>query len=369
MNRWTALALISVSFLKCTLNGFSIVPAFGPLMTEKELGYPELGLLIGIFVAGYGLAHIPAGMISEALGMRFAMLLGIAVVALGAGLAAIAPGYSVLLVARFLSGIGASIYVGASLGLTAAWFWGHELGTANGIVSGIAFTMGAWLGLYVWIDVVTAFGWRGGLLAAGGVAAASFLLLLFVFPMPKSGGQGEVGARNLNMASLKRTFGNRDLWLVGASFIGGYGSYLTASQLLPQFTAERLQLEAHEAGLLGDILLFSGILGGPLGGWLADRVFGVIPTFIAACIVQAAAQFLVPHLGFSGLVVASAVIGASSIMAFSAWISTPGFCRDQLEISDIPTACGLMLTISAIGGFVVPILYGWMMAHSGYRAQ
>lgn len=107
----------------------------------------------------------------------------------------------------------------------------------------------------------------------------------------------------------------------------------------------------------------------PLGGWLADRVFGVIPTFIAACIVQAAAQFLVPHLGFSGLVVASAVIGASSIMAFSAWISTPGFCRDQLEISDIPTACGLMLTISAIGGFVVPILYGWMMAHSGYRAQ
>ena len=130
-------------------------------MTEMGLGYPKLGLLIGIFVAGYGLAHIPAGMISEAFGMRFAMLLGIAVVALGAGLAAIAPGYSVLLVARFLSGIGASIYVGASLGLTAAWFRGHELGTANGIVSGIAFTMGAWLGLYVWIGVVTAFGWSG----------------------------------------------------------------------------------------------------------------------------------------------------------------------------------------------------------------
>ncbi|WP_264214334.1 MFS transporter [Leisingera thetidis] len=369
MNRWTALTIISVSFLQCTLNWFGIVPAFGSLMTEMGLGYPELGLLVGIFVAGYGIAHIPAGLISEAFGMRFAMVAGIAVLTLGTVLAAVTSSYQILLVARFISGVGASIYVGAALGLTAAWFRGHELGTAYGIVSGVAFTLGALLGLYVWIDVVAALGWRGALLAAAGVAAATFLLLLIIFPVPTAGeDQQEVGASNLNTGSLKRTFGNHDLWLISASFIGGYGSYLTASQLLPQFASEHLQIEAHDASLLGAVLLVSGIVGGPLGGWLADRVFGMIPTFIAACIVQSAAQFLVPHLGFAGLVVASAVIGTSSIMAFSAWISTPGFCRDWLEISDIPTACGLMLTISAIGGFIVPILYGWMMANAGHQA-
>lgn len=221
MNRWTALAIISLTFLQCTLNWFSIVPAFEQLMSQMALGYPELGLLVGIFVAGYGIAHIPAGLISEAFGMRFAMLSGIAVLTLGTLLGARAPNYEVLLIARFISGIGASIYVGASLGLTAAWFRGHELGTANGIISGVAFTLGAWLGLYVWIDVIAALGWRGGLMAAAAVAAVTFLVVLVLFPTPKSDVESEVGARNLNSASLKRTFGNRNLWVIGASFIGG----------------------------------------------------------------------------------------------------------------------------------------------------
>lgn len=366
-NRWVALAIISASFLQCTLNWFCIVPTFGELMTQMSLGYPQLGLLVGIFVAGYGIAHIPAGMLSEAFGMRFAMLAGIVVLTLGTFLSAQAANYELLLLGRFVSGIGASIYVGSSLGLTAAWFRGHELGTANGVVAGIAFTLGAWLGLYVWIDLVTQFGWRGALMLAALVAAVTFVVMLVIFPTPQADGESGIESRKLNVASLKRVFGNRNLWIMGASFIGAYGSYLTAAQLLPQYAAETLHLEAHDAGLLGAILLASGAAGGPLGGWLADRVFGVVPTFFAACVVQSVALLLVPHLGMGGLTVAAAVIGASAIMAFSAWISAPGFYRDDIEISDIPTACGLMLTLAAIGGFIVPVIYGWFMASVGHQ--
>jgi hypothetical protein len=79
------------------------------------------------------------------------------------------------------------------------------------------------------------------------------------------------------------------------------------------------------------------------------------------------ALLLVPHLAMGGLIVAAAVIGASHVMGFSAWISLPGSYRDDIEISDIPTACGLMLTLSAIGGFVVPVIYGWFMASVGHQ--
>jgi nitrate/nitrite transporter NarK len=365
-NRWVALAVIAVSFLQCTLNWFSIVPTFGTLMTEMNLGYPQLALLVGIFVAGYGIAHIPAGMIAEALGLRTAMLLGIAVLTLGTIMSAKAPNYDLLLIARFMSGVGASIYVGGALGLTAAWFRGRELGTANGIVDGVAFTLGACLGLYVWIDVVNQYGWRDALLLAGSVAAATFVLILFFFPNPPAL-MGEANDRKtVNLESLKRTFGNRNLWVLGVSFIGGYGSYFTAAQLLPQYASAQLHLEAHEAGLLGAILLVSGAVGGPLGGWLADRVFGVLPTFVVACLIESIALFLVPHLELAGLQVVAAVIGASTIMAFAAWISAPGFYQQDLEMSDIPTACGLMLTLSAIGGFIVPVIYGWFVGNVGH---
>ncbi len=366
-NRWVALAVIAVSFLQCTLNWFSIVPTFGALMIEMNLGYPQLALLVGIFVAGYGIAHIPAGMISEALGLRTAMLLGIAVLTVGTIMSAKAPNYDLLLVARFVSGVGASIYVGSALGLTAAWFRGHELGTANGIVDGIAFTLGACLGLYGWIDVVSHYGWRDALLLAGLVAAVTFVVMLFFFPTPTAIAGNGADKKALNIDSLKRIFGNRNLWVLGVSFIGGYGSYFTAAQLLPQYATEQLHLEAHEAGLLGAILLVSGAIGGPLGGWFADRVFGVIPTFVVACLVESLALLLVPQLGIAGLQVVAAVIGASTIMAFAAWISAPGFYQNDLEVSDIPTACGLMLTLSAIGGFIVPVVYGWFISNVGHN--
>ncbi|MNY62255.1 hypothetical protein D3C86_1990430 [compost metagenome] len=64
----------------------------------------------------------------------------------------------------------------------------------------------------------------------------------------------------------------------------------------------------------------------------------------------------------------AAVIGASTIMAFAAWISAPGFYQQDLEVSDIPTACGLMLTLSAIGGFIVPVIYGWFVGNVGHSA-
>jgi nitrate/nitrite transporter NarK len=227
--------------------------------------------------------------------------------------------------------------------------------------------VGACLGLYVWIDVVNDYGWRDALMLAGLVAAATFVLMLFLFPHPPAVTGESKAKKAINIESLKRTFGNRNLWVLGVSFIGGYGSYFTAAQLLPQYASVQLHLEPHEAGLLGAILLVSGAVGGLLGGWLADRV-GVLPTFVVACLIESMALLLVPHLELAGLQVVAAIIGASAIMAFASWISAPGFYPQDLEVSDIPTACGLMLTLSAIGGFIVPVIYGWFVGSAGHSA-
>jgi MFS family permease len=82
-NRWTALAVIFLSFIQFTLNWFNVVPTFSSLAAEMHLTLAQIGVVVGLFIAGYGLAHIPGGMIAEAFGMRFAMLLGIAVETIG----------------------------------------------------------------------------------------------------------------------------------------------------------------------------------------------------------------------------------------------------------------------------------------------
>ncbi|WP_157915176.1 MFS transporter [Paraburkholderia acidicola] len=367
-SRWVALAIIFVSFLQFTLNWFNLVPAFGGLIADLHLSLPQVGVVIGMFIAGYGLAHIPGGMLAEAYGMRFAMLFGIAVETAGTVLSAAAHSYDVLLVGRFICGVGGSVYIGSAIGLTTAWFRDHELATANGLITGVAFTVGASLGLYLWTDIVAALGWRAALLLGATVGAITFVALLWLFPVPldaRDSARGVAG-NHLNLAALRRTFGNRNLWLLGLSFLGAYGSYFTAAQLLPAYGVTHLQLEPAAANSLGVVLLTAGAVGGAVGGWLADKVFGVIPTMVGALIIESVALILIPHLGATGLLIAAAAIGGMGILAFVPWIAMPGLYRDEIELSDIPTACGLMLTIVAVGGVTLPALYGWVATRYGY---
>lgn len=368
-NRWTALAIIFVSFIQFTLNWFCIIPAFGSIVGDMGISFPQVGVIVGMFIGGYGLAHIPGGWLAERYGMRAAMLTGIALESIGAALSAWAPSFGLLLVGRFLCGVGGSIYLGSAVGLTTAWFREQHLATANAIITGVAFTVGAAIGLFAWGSLVASMGWRDALLVGAAIGAATLALMAMLFPTPV-GAASHIGgeSREHGTESLRRVFTSRVLWLMGLAFMGAYGSYFSAAQLLPHFAQAALKTDAQAGETLSVILLLSGIPGAFIGGWLADRVAGVVPTFLGACLVEGIALILVPHLGFAGLEFAAAAIGASTIAAFVVWVTIPGRLAGTFRISDIPTAVGLMLTIVAVGGAVIPPLYGMIATAQGYKA-
>ncbi|MFK4446581.1 ACS family D-galactonate transporter-like MFS transporter [Caballeronia udeis] len=357
-NRWLALIIIFFSFLQFTLNWFNIVPAFGGLVADMHLALPQLGIVVGMFIAGYGVAHIPGGVLAEVFGLRFDILFGVAVETLGTLISAHASSLDILLIGRFVCGVGGSIYLGSAIGLTAAWFRDHELATANGLITGVAFTAGAALGLYLWEGIVATSGWRDALMLGAIVGAGTFAALIFVFPTPPESRKESLGGSHLGMAVFRRTFYNRDLWLLGASLLAGYGSYFTAVELLPTYAISHLHASAHAANKLSTILLLSGFIGGAIGGWCADRLFGLVPTIIGACCIEAVATVFVPLLDIAGLQIAAAVIGAFGTLSFVVWIAVPGAHRDRIPLADVPIASGLMLTIAAVGGVVMPALYG-----------
>ena len=134
-NRWVALAIIFASFIQFTLNWFCIIPAFGAIVGELRLSFAQVGGIVGAFIAGYGIAHIPGGSIAERYGMRAAMLLGIAVETAGAGLSAWAPTLGTLLAARRAEE-GGSWLVRVSLAGTGRWL--RDLGRLEeGFAAGV----------------------------------------------------------------------------------------------------------------------------------------------------------------------------------------------------------------------------------------
>ncbi len=367
-NRWVALAIIFASFIQFTLNWFCIIPAFGAIAGEMRLSFAEVGVIVGMFIAGYGIAHVPAGWIAERYGMRAAMLLGIALETAGAGLSAWSHSYGMLLAARFACGVGGSIYLGSAVGLTTAWFRGRELATANGLVTGVAFTVGAAAGLFGWHPIVAGLGWRPALLAGAALGLLTLVLTAALFPAPPGDKADVLDGEHLGAASLRRVFGNPTLWIMGLALLGGYGSYFSAAQLLPHYAQDSLKLDAASAEGISAVLLVSGIPGSFVGGWLVDRVLGLLPTFLLSEAVAGVALILVPHLDRLGVEIAAGAIGGAGIAAFVGWVTIPGQRRDAFRVSDVPTAVGLMLTIAAVGGAVVPPLFSQIATNWGFDA-
>jgi ACS family D-galactonate transporter-like MFS transporter len=72
------------------LNWFDVATAFPRIGAEFKVGLGPLSYPISLYIVGYGLTHIPGGMLATAIGMKKALVLGLLV----HGLAGIMSGLS-----------------------------------------------------------------------------------------------------------------------------------------------------------------------------------------------------------------------------------------------------------------------------------
>jgi MFS family permease len=102
---------------------------------EFGLGYAELGLLRGLFSGTMASLQIPSGLIAERLGTAAVLAFGTALAGAGYCLAGASAGFGLLLVALFVSGLGASTQHPLASSLIARAFAGERsmkaLGTYN----------------------------------------------------------------------------------------------------------------------------------------------------------------------------------------------------------------------------------------------
>ena len=88
--RWGMLAVISLGVVALTLNWFDVATAFPLIGSEFHVGLGSLSFLISLYIVGYGLSHVPGGMLAARIGMKKTLVLGLLV----QGLAGIMSGLS-----------------------------------------------------------------------------------------------------------------------------------------------------------------------------------------------------------------------------------------------------------------------------------
>ncbi|MFI1016045.1 nitrate/nitrite transporter [Streptomyces sp. NPDC020965] len=363
--RWHMLALLVAGYVGLTLNWFNIASAFTPISEELGTSFTQLAFLIALFLIGYGVVHVPAGLLATRLGLKRTLVLGIVLQSVGGILSGIAVEYTDLAIYRVIAGIGGSIFLSVSVGAVTVWFRHHEINFALGITGGAAFSVGTALGLYGCVALTDAFGWRTMLVSCGvlNLIVAAAAAAWFSTPPGVAG----LAGTEITRSGLTKALWDRQLWIYGGAIVGVYGAYITVSQLIGEYAIDELGFSSGQAGALGAVFALAGIPGSLVGGYVTDRLKNYRLVMVVPFLAMSAALFLVPIRSAPLLWFLSALIGFLFLFGFPAWLCVPSNVS-RIDAEHIGTAVGVMLTLAAIGGFIGPVVFGKVVPAAGYSA-
>ncbi|MBJ6370473.1 CynX/NimT family MFS transporter [Sedimentitalea arenosa] len=277
--RWRILALLFAARVGLGFQFQTMGAVGGALSDAFGLDNARIGWMIGLFMAPGLLLALPAGFAGRYASDRVLAGLGLAALALGGAVSALAADPAGIGIGRGVSGAG---FLFASLYFTkmvADWFEGREIATAMSILV-MSWPFGIAMGQVGHTWLAEAHGWRGPFAVASVWCAVASLAVFTFYRAPHdlpSVAAGRVGSL------LPREWGLIVLaGIAWGAFNAGYVVYLSFGPSM---------LEAQGMGLLAAASVISVgswlmILSGAACGQIVDR-FGRRETVLAVCMAGA----------------------------------------------------------------------------------
>lgn len=181
--RWKILALLFVCRASLGLQFQTLGSIADPLVARFGFDNTDIGTLIGLFMLPGLLLALPAGWAGRHASDRQLVTIGLGLMALGGGIAALAQGFGLLALGRVVAGAG---FVFSTLYFTKMvvdWFAGLELATALGIlVMSWPFGIAAGQVGHVWL--AETFDWRAAFVLASVCCAAGATAVALAYRSP-----------------------------------------------------------------------------------------------------------------------------------------------------------------------------------------
>jgi MFS family permease len=323
----------------------------------------QFGIVLGAFLVGAGLFQIPAGLAALRWGSRRVSLAALLVMGTFALASGFSPNWYVLVACRFGVGAGAALFFAPALGLVAAYFPRGSRGPVIGIYNA-GFSAGAAVGLFGGALLGAALGW-GWALGVGGVAlllaaGAAAILLPGVDPPPTTRSLPDL------LKAARPTLRSRPLWALSVAMIGVWASFFIVAQFFVAYAAD-----VHPAWPLAvavslpTVMILVEIVGGPTGGWFAERSRDMrVPLTItgASC---AAGLVLVPFLPLGALVPLFVLLGFGDGLVFAVMYLIPSY-DPRMQGEGFSLALALLNGVQILAGSALAVLFGFIAADIGY---
>nr|WP_037074726.1 multidrug effflux MFS transporter [uncultured Rhizobium sp.] len=234
-------------------------PAMPQLVTAFDTTSSAIKLSLSLYFAGFAVAQLAAGPISDAFGRRKATLAFLLIYLAGSLIAALAPTVDLLLAGRLVQGIGASVGVTVSRAIVRDQFTGSEAARILNMI-GIMLAVGPAAGPTLGGIALSVAGWQAVfyLMVGFGILSAAVV----AFAMSETAIPDRSRIRPDRILSAYRTLIADPRVLFAALVLGGcVGALYAQSTMLPFVLIDRVGLTPAQFGvgmLMQSGFFFSG---------------------------------------------------------------------------------------------------------------
>jgi MFS family permease len=368
MSRWLVLALVTVAHALGALSVLSVAPLSPFLLDALQLSRAQVGLLLPAVYLGGVLMSLPAGWLTDRLGVRVTLgggLLLIGVLVTAASWMATLPA---LLGALVVAGFGFSVLNPSTGKAVVEWFPPRRRGLAMGIKQ-TGLTLGGLTGALALPPLAVVLGWRDALAAAGGVSIAAGVLVLAMYrrAAPPASSPPTAWPRLVELSVFMRRPGVIVVFLSGLALSTAQSSVLA---YLALYAKETFAVSAVAAGQVLALAQLGGTAARLAWGAVSDRFFGGRrrPGVVASALLGASAYALFalgPGLPAAAIVPLAFVAGAGAfgwVGLYFALVAEIGGTRYAGLLT------GVAVAFAWSGVLVGPPLFGVLLGFTGSYA-
>jgi MFS family permease len=335
---------------------FNLAAAFPAMSGVFHYSLRELALLTASFLFGAGLFQVPAGVYSAQRGATKATLLGLTIIAITSTASAASGQFYFQLVNRFFTGLGAAFYFAPAMVIVSGVLGERKSGLAIGVYNG-AFNLGGGIALFAFTPLAEV-SWRIPFIVT---SVLTFIAL----------GENAIAFRGIvedikaELSKVRTTLRSKDIWTVIIAILGVNAANYVVSQFSVAYAEGHLGFSPIAAGTLSSLILFGALIGGPVGGWISDKIRNrrFVIMLSATGVGLSVALFVIENsyaawfaMFFTGFFMSSVY---TNTYVFP--IQLPEIGRKYA-----PLAAGLLNSVGITDGAICSALFAQLVLASGY---
>lgn len=374
--RWSVLIFISLAMFGNYYIYDSIAPIFDLLSSQLNYTDQQLGLLYSVYSIAAIIVLLLGGYVIDKFGTKVTVLIFSLICLFAAFLTAFSPEFYVMLIGRFVLGLGAEPLIVAVTTALAKWFKGKVLSLAFGINLMIA-RSGSWAA-----DTSTGWAsplyerWQDPLWLATAIAGVSVAgALLYWFMENKAEKKYDLGtAGETEKLELKDLYSfSKSYWYIVALCVVFYSTVFPFRAFAIYYFQQAHGLERNSAGLLNSLLPLAAMIATPLFGLWVDKVgkrsvFMIVGTMILFPLFLVVTYlppgpliFLsIPYIGSGAipltLLIVMLLLGISFSMIPAVMWPSVAYIVDQKRLG---SGYSLMTLCQQVGMAAIPWLIGF----------